>query len=132
MIVIELLLRVVLAGVFATAGVAKLRDREGAERTVAGVGVPARLRAPVAFLLSVVEMAVAGLLVVPGLGVVGAVCALWLLCLFLAALGVQYMRGVEVPCACFGQLAVTPAGMPTLIRNLVLAGSALFLLILVR
>jgi uncharacterized membrane protein YphA (DoxX/SURF4 family) len=130
--VVVLFVRLGLAGVFVIAGVAKLRDRDGAERTVGGVGVPVSLRAPVAFLLSVVELGVAGLLLVPGLGRIGAVLALWLLSAFLVALGVQYLRGVEVPCACFGQLAVTPAGLPTLIRNLVLAGGALFLLISLR
>jgi uncharacterized membrane protein YphA (DoxX/SURF4 family) len=129
---VVLVVRGALAAVFAVAGVAKLRDPQGAQRTVGGVGVPAGLRPLVATILSAVELGVSALLVLPGLGLIGAFAALLMLSVFLVALGVQYLRGVEVPCACFGQLAVTPAGMPTLIRNLVLAGSALFLLVALR
>ena len=132
MTVLTWIVRVALAAVFAVAGVAKLRDPQGAQATVGGVGVPAALRPAVAFGLSVVELATAALLVLPGLAVTGAFVAVLMLSVFLIALGVQYMRGIEVPCACFGQLQVTPAGMPTLIRNIVLAGGALFLLIALK
>jgi uncharacterized membrane protein YphA (DoxX/SURF4 family) len=121
--------RVLLAGVFALAGVTKLRDPVGAQATVGGVGVPAALRRPVALALCQFELGVAALLVLPRLEFIGAVLAAALLTVFLVALGVQYLRGVEVPCACFGQLAVTPAGWPTLARNAVLLGGALFVIL---
>ena len=126
-----IVLRVALAAVFAVAGVAKLRDPQGAQATVGGVGVPAAARAAVAFALSAVELGVAALLVLPGFGVIGAAFAAALLSAFLVALGVQYARGVAVPCACFGQIAVTPAGVPTLARNAVMLAAAV-LVILVR
>jgi uncharacterized membrane protein YphA (DoxX/SURF4 family) len=126
-----IVVRVALAAVFAVAGVAKLRDPQGAQATVGGVGVPAAARASVAFALSAAELGVAALLVLPGLGVIGAAFAAALLSAFLVALAVQYARGVAVPCACFGQIAVTPAGVPTLVRNAVLLAAAV-LVILVR
>ena len=129
MTALVLAIRIALAATFALASVAKLRDRASAEATVAAVGVPAQLRAPAAFALSVVELAVAALLVLPGLTVIGAWSAAALLTAFLLVLGVQYLRGVEVPCACFGQLAVTPAGLPTLARNAVLLGAVLFVIL---
>ena len=126
---VALVLRVVLATVFIVAAVGKLRDRAAAGATVGAVGVPPRFRPPVAFALCVAELGVAGLLLLPGLGVAGAVGAAALLTVFLVALTVQYLRGVEVPCACFGQITVTPAGAPTLARNaLLLAGAVLVIL----
>jgi uncharacterized membrane protein YphA (DoxX/SURF4 family) len=124
-----IVVRVALAAVFAVAGVAKLRDPQGAQATVGGVGVPKSLRASTAFALSVVELGVAALLVLPGLDVVGAGIAVALLTVFLVALGVQKARGREVPCACFGQIAVTPAGVPTLVRNAVLLAAALLVIL---
>jgi uncharacterized membrane protein YphA (DoxX/SURF4 family) len=124
-----IVVRVFLAAVFAVAGVAKLRDPHGAQATVGGVGVPAGARRGVAFALSACELAVAALLVLPGLDFVGAVIAAALLAVFLVALGVQHARGVDVPCACFGQIAVTPAGLPTLARNAVLLAAAVLVIL---
>jgi uncharacterized membrane protein YphA (DoxX/SURF4 family) len=126
------LVRLALAVVFATAGVTKLRDRVGAERTVGAFGFPPRSRPIIAFLVCVTELSTAALLVLPGLGIAGAALAMGLLTVFLVALSIQYIRGVEVPCACFGQLAVTPAGLPTILRNFALDFAALFVLINLR
>ena len=126
---VVIVVRVLLAAVFAVAGMAKLRDPHGAQATVGGVGVPVVARAGVAFALSVCELAVAALLVLPGLALIGAVIAAALLTVFLVALGVQFARGVAVPCACFGQIAVTPAGIPTLARNAVLLAAAVLVIL---
>jgi hypothetical protein len=87
------------------------------------------VRAVIAFGLSVVELAVAALLVLPGLELVGAAIAVALLAVFLVALAVQHVRGRDVPCACFGQIATTPAGLPTLARNAVLLAAAVFVIL---
>jgi uncharacterized membrane protein YphA (DoxX/SURF4 family) len=126
---LTLIVRVALAAVFAVAGVAKLRDPHGAQRTVGAVGVPVGVRPAAAFGLCVAELAVAALLLLPGLGDIGAGIAVAMLVVFLVALGVQYLRGIEVPCACFGQIAVTPAGLPTLARNAVLLAAAVFVIL---
>ncbi|HUR77000.1 MAG TPA: MauE/DoxX family redox-associated membrane protein [Acidimicrobiales bacterium] len=129
MTALMLVLRLALAAMFVVAGVTKLRDRAGAQQSVAGVGVPAPLQTTVAFALSATELAVAALLVLPGFALIGASLAVALLTLFLVVLSVQYLRGRQVPCACFGQTAVTPAGVPTLVRNALLLGAAMFVIL---
>ena len=125
--------RIALALVLAVAGGAKLGDQAGARRTVAGFGVPARFVGAGAVVVSVVELLVGvGLLLRGGTARAAAVGALVLLMIFLVGLGVQLARGIKVPCACFGNLRATPAGWPTLVRNGVLAGGALFLVVRLR
>jgi uncharacterized membrane protein YphA (DoxX/SURF4 family) len=51
--------RLVLAAVFAVAGVAKLADRDGFRRAVEGFGDPAKLSSIVARLIPVIELGVA-------------------------------------------------------------------------
>jgi uncharacterized membrane protein YphA (DoxX/SURF4 family) len=53
-----LVARLLLALVFAVAGVAKLADREGSRRAIVDFGVPSALAAPLG-LLSLAELAVA-------------------------------------------------------------------------
>ena len=54
-----LVARLLLAAVFAVAGLAKLADREGSERALKVFGLPAPLASPFAILLPVAELAVA-------------------------------------------------------------------------
>jgi thiol-disulfide isomerase/thioredoxin/uncharacterized membrane protein YphA (DoxX/SURF4 family) len=114
-----------LAGVFATAGIAKLADLEGSRKAVAAFGVPQRFASLFGTVLPAVELATAALLVVGALvggGEVvalrsGALSALLLLSLFCAAIAVSIARGRAPDCHCFGQLRSAPAGMRMLIRN---------------
>jgi uncharacterized membrane protein YphA (DoxX/SURF4 family) len=57
-----LVARLLLAAVFATAGVAKLADREGSRRAITDFGVPPSLAAALAVLLPLCELAVAAAL----------------------------------------------------------------------
>src|SRR5262245_11676744 len=57
-----LIARLILAAVFAVAGVAKLLDRDGTREGLEGFGVPARIATPGALILPLVEIAVAVLL----------------------------------------------------------------------
>ena len=66
MIAFALAARLVLASVFAVAGVAKLADVEGSRRAMEGFGVSAWFSAAAGRLLPVVELAVAVALVVAG------------------------------------------------------------------
>jgi thiol-disulfide isomerase/thioredoxin len=114
-----------LAGVFATAGVAKLADLEGSRKAVAAFGVPRRLASLFGTLLPTVELATAALLAAGALigrGEVvalraGALSALALISLFCAAIAVSIARGRAPDCHCFGQLHSAPASKRTLIRN---------------
>jgi thiol-disulfide isomerase/thioredoxin len=123
-----------LAVVFATAGVAKLADLEGSRRAVAAFGVPGRLVAPLGTLLPPAELATAALLAAGalagggGAGALraGSLSALVLLSLFSAGIAVSLARGRSPDCHCFGQLHSAPASVRTLARNGVLLTLAAF------
>jgi uncharacterized membrane protein YphA (DoxX/SURF4 family)/thiol-disulfide isomerase/thioredoxin len=114
----------VLAAVFAVAGVAKLADREGSRRAVENFGVPAQLSRVVAVVLPLVELGVAIALISRTFAWWGALGALGLLVVFVVVIVVNLARGRHPNCQCFGQLRSAPVGRSTLIRNLVLAAIA--------
>jgi methylamine dehydrogenase accessory protein MauD len=118
--------RLLLAAVFTVAGVAKLADRKGSRQAVEDFGVPARLSGVVATVLPVVELGVAIALILTSFAWWGALGALALLATFVAAIVVNLARGRHPNCQCFGQLHTAPVGRSTLIRNLVLAAIAGF------
>ena len=113
--------RLLLAVVFVTAGAAKLADRAGSRQAMIGFGVPARLASPFGTLLPLAEIAIAIMLISTTLAWAGAIGALALLLLFVAAIAINLARGRTPDCHCFGQLYSAPAGWPTLARNGVLA-----------
>lgn len=116
-----IVLRLALAGVFVTAGVGKLLDRDGSQTALADFGVPAWLTGPGAVALPLGELAVAaGLVIAPSAqwaGIAGVV----LLIAFIAGIAGALARGTAPDCHCFGQIHSSPAGRGTLIRNAVLA-----------
>jgi methylamine dehydrogenase accessory protein MauD len=122
-----LVARLLLASVFAVAGVAKLADRAGSKRAMANFGVPASLAAPLGVLLPIAELAVAAALIPTSTAWWGAVGALVLLLLFVVGIGANLAIGRKPDCHCFGQLRSEPAGWKTLARNGVLAAVAAFL-----
>lgn len=124
-----LLGRLVLAAVLGTAGLAKLADRTGTRRAVVDFGAPERWAAPVALLLPLAELVAAVALVPATTARWGALVALLLLSLFVAAIGVNLLRGRKPDCHCFGQLHSAPAGWLTLLRNVVLAAAAAFVVV---
>ncbi len=123
-----LIARLLLALVFAVAGVAKLADRTGSSQAVRDFGLPAALAAPLGILLPLAELAVAAALIPTSTAWWGAVGALALLTLFVAGIGINLARGRKPDCHCFGQLHSAPAGWSTLLRNGALAAVAGFVL----
>jgi thiol-disulfide isomerase/thioredoxin/uncharacterized membrane protein YphA (DoxX/SURF4 family) len=121
-----LVLRLLLACVFAVAGVAKLADLPGSRRAVVDFGVPERFAAVAGAGLPVVEFAVAVALIVSAAARFGAFAALVLLAVFVVAIAVAMVRGNVADCHCFGQLHSAPVGWRTLLRNLALAAVAAF------
>lgn len=124
---VVLFARLLLAAVFAVAGVAKLSDREGSRQAVADFGVPSALAAPIGILLPLAELAVAAALIPTATALWGGVGALGLLLLFIAGIGANLARGRRPDCRCFGQIHSAPVGSSTLIRNGVLAAVAALL-----
>ncbi len=115
--------RLVLAAVFAVAGVAKLLDAAGSRGALEGFGVPraaARLAGPV---LPVAELAIAAGLLVPASAWWSALAAAGLLAVFMAATGLSMARGAAPGCHCFGRLHSAPVSWRTQVRNGVLAAA---------
>jgi thiol-disulfide isomerase/thioredoxin len=119
-----LVIRVLLAIVFALASVSKLADLSGSREAVVNFGVPDSLARPLGTLLPLVEMAVALALLPAPTARYGAICAFVLLLAFAAAIARAMARGEAPDCHCFGQLHSAPAGWRALVRNLVLAALA--------
>ncbi|HEX5701393.1 MAG TPA: TlpA disulfide reductase family protein [Rubrobacter sp.] len=123
-----LIARLLLAGVFALAGVAKLSDLEGSRKAIIDFGLPVVLASPLALLLPLAELAVAAALIPASTAWWGALGALGLLVLFVVGISINLARGRKPDCHCFGQLHSAPAGWKTLARNGVLAAVAGFVL----
>jgi thiol-disulfide isomerase/thioredoxin/uncharacterized membrane protein YphA (DoxX/SURF4 family) len=126
--IVLLLARLVLAGVFIVAGVAKLVDRRGSTQAMRDFGILTSLAAPFGAALPVAEIAVAIALIPTASARWGALGALILLLAFVAGIGYNLAHGKKPDCHCFGQLHSEPAGWPTLIRNGVLLAVAAFVL----
>ncbi len=122
--IVFLIARLVLAGVFAVAGVAKLAALRDARRGVADFGVPHALAGIVGVALPFAELAVAGALLPAASAPWAGVAALALLFAFTAAIGLALARGRTPDCQCFGNLHSAPVGPRALVRNAVLAGIA--------
>jgi uncharacterized membrane protein YphA (DoxX/SURF4 family) len=96
--------RVVLAGVFVVAGIAKLADRAGARKSMRDFGVPGPLAGAFAILLPAAELLAAVALVPASTAWYGAAGALALLLLFVAGIAFNLALGRKPDCHCFGQL----------------------------
>jgi len=116
--------RLVLAAVFAVAGVAKLLDAAGSRAALEGFGVPRAAARPASRVLPVVELAIAAGLLVPASAWWSALAAAGLLAVFMAAIGVSMTRGAAPDCHCFGRLHSAPVSWSTQLRNGVLAAAA--------
>jgi peroxiredoxin len=116
--------RLVLAGVFVVAGLAKLADLSGARKALGEFGVPKALIAPLGTMLPVLEL-VTGVMLLPISTVWwGGISALFLLLLFAASISINLARGKKPDCHCFGQIHSAPVGRGTLARNALLASVA--------
>lgn len=116
--------RVLLAAVFFTAAVAKLRDRPGTLDALLAFGVPRRAVGPGGILLPASEFVAGLLLLWPSTYLVGAIWSLLLLAGFTAAIGLSLARGQTPECRCFGESSTKPISAATVIRNLSLVGGA--------
>lgn len=124
-----LIIRLLLALVFVTSGMAKLRDQRGTGKAMRDFGVPGPLVRFTSLFLPVLELAMAALLIPSTTYWWGALGVLLLLLVFIAAMGYQLANGRHPDCNCFGELGSGPIGRATLFRNGVLSVLALFLLV---
>ena len=112
--------RILLAGVFVMAGVAKLRDRGRFRTTLVAFGVPPAVAMPLTFALPIVELLIGAGLLVDAIAFGSSLAALALLFAFTAAVAVSLGRGKRPACQCFGVISSAPIGAGTLVRNAVL------------
>lgn len=122
--ILILICRLLLAGVFLIAGLAKLSDKKGTFSLLQNFGLPYKLIPFFALLLPLVELTVGTLLVLTSTLRVGALGELLLLTLFTAIIITNLAKGRNPDCRCFGQINVTPIGWNTLIRNSILLALA--------
>lgn len=123
-----LIARFALAVVFVVAGIAKLLDFQGSRTAIVDFGLPKTLAAPLGIILPAIELAVGIALIPVSSARMGASGALVLLIVFIAGIASVMVRGREAECHCFGQLHSSRVGWPTLVRNLVLALVAIFVI----
>jgi hypothetical protein len=116
-----LLARVVLAGVFAVAALAKWHDRVGARQSMVAFGVPESVSAPLTWSLIAFELVASAALLVAQSATVGAMVSLVMLAGFAAAIIVNLARGRRSECHCFGRLSNAPVGWTTVARDATLA-----------
>lgn len=90
--------RVLLAGVFTVAGLAKLGDRAGSRQTLVDFGVPTVLAGPLGIMLPLVELVIAAALIPTATAWWGALGALTLLLTFIAGIGVTLAQGRAPQC----------------------------------
>ena len=121
-----LIVRLLLAAVFATAAVAKAAGGRKTPEALRAFGVPRWLVRPVAVVLPAAELGVAAALLPAGSTRYAAIAAAGLLAGFTGAVAYQLARGRRPDCNCFGGLQAAPIGKGTLARNAVLIAGAVF------
>jgi peroxiredoxin len=117
-----LAIRILLAAAFGVAAVSKLADVAGSRRGLIDFGVPRALAPVLVWLIPALELPCAAALLSARTASWGALGVSALLAIFTAAISVNLARGRDADCHCFGRIAVTPPGWPTLVRNGVLFG----------
>jgi len=119
-----LLARILLAGIFALAGIAKFIDLRGSEKAFKDFGVPSPLAMPGAVALSLAEIGIAVLLLSTTTSWYAAIAALSLLLLFIVQIIYQLAKGNTPDCHCFGQIHSEPVSKVSIIRNIAFACAA--------
>ncbi|MFN0278350.1 MAG: MauE/DoxX family redox-associated membrane protein [Pyrinomonadaceae bacterium] len=122
-----LLIRLLLAAIFGLAGIAKFLDLKGSEKAFKEFGVPAIIARPSSIALSVLEIVIAVLFLSTATSWYASVGALFLLVLFIGQMVYQMARGNAPDCHCFGQLHSEPVSKKSIVRNIVFAVPAAFL-----
>ena len=129
---ILLITRLILAAVFAVAGIAKLFDLKGSQKAVADFGAPKSAAKLLGVLLPIFEVAIALLLLPVATAWFAGMAALGLLFVFVGGIVYNIWRGNAPDCHCFGQIHSEPVGWSVLIRNLILAAIAGFVVVFGR
>lgn len=125
--VILLLIRIFLAAIFAVAGIGKLLDLEGSEKAVKAFGTPEEFAKFFSIALPFAEIVFAVCLLFVSTSWLGAIGAGVLLLSFIGGMISQIAQGNAPDCHCFGAIHSEPVSKKSLIRNIIFAILALFL-----
>lgn len=124
-----LLIRILLAGIFALAGVAKFLDLKGSRKAFMDFGIPQGLAMPGAIALSIAEIVIAAMFLSVQTSWLAAIGASFLLLLFIIQMSYQMARGNAPDCHCFGQIHSEPISSTSVIRNVIFLAPAIFLVL---
>ncbi len=124
-----LFIRLILAAIFAVAGIGKFLDLEGSEKAIRDFGVPGNLAKPFSVLLPFAEIIIAVLLLPATTAWFGAILGFLLLLVFIGGMLYQMAQGNAPDCHCFGQIHSEPVGTKSLIRNGIFAILSFFLIL---
>ena len=127
--VVLLLIRIFLFVVFAVAGIGKLLDLEGSKKAVKEFGVSEDLADGVAISLPIAELVFALMLLPLTTAWFGAIGTFLLLTVFIGGMIWQLAKGNAPDCHCFGAIHSEPVSKKSLIRNIVFALLAFFLIL---
>ena len=127
MILLLLIARFLLAGIFAVAGAAKLADPAGSRKSMKDFGIPDALAPAFAMLLPLAELICAAAVLPLATAWWGACGVLALLLIFILGISFSLVRGLRPDCHCFGQLQSSPIGWDLVARNAILAAIAAFI-----
>lgn len=125
-----LLIRILLAGIFALAGAAKFLDLKGSRKAFTDFGVPPSLAMPGAIALSIAEIVIAAMFLSLETSWYASIGASFLLLLFIIQMLYQMARGNAPDCHCFGQIRSEPVSAKSVVRNIIFAVPAIFLVLL--
>ncbi len=120
--------RIFLFALFLVAGLGKIIDLKGERKQLEDFGVPKTLSPILAVLLPIVELTIAFCFLFNVTAYFAATAALALLLIFTAFLGYQLAKGNSADCYCFGSIHSEPISPKSLIRNLLFAIPAVFLI----
>lgn len=126
--IVLLIIRLVLFGVLAVAGISKLLDPVGSAKAMREFGTPEEFTKFFAYALPFAEIVFAVCLLFTSMSWVGAVGALILLLTFIGGMIWQIAQGRAPDCHCFGQIHSEPVGKKSLVRNIVFAVLAIVLI----
>ena len=124
-----LLVRLILFGIFALAGIGKFLDLDGSEKAVKDFGAPEELAKPLSVLLPAGEILIALLLLSAATSWFGALFGFLLLLVFIGGMLYQMAQGNAPDCHCFGQIHSEPVSRKSLIRNGIFAFLAFVLIV---
>ncbi len=125
--ILLLTIRLFLFGIFAIAAVGKILDREGSESSIESFGVPKALVGTFATILPIAEIAIAVSLLFVQTSWYGAIAGALLMAVFIAGMLYQISQGKAPQCHCFGELHDSKVGVSSVVRNVVFAAAALYL-----